>query len=119
DLAAALESDLRGAGAGVSRERAALQAGLANLASAPDLDAAREAFATASAALEALVRATGTAGVAGLRPASCPMALGGRGAGWLQTGETVANPYFGARMLRCGSLAEPLGAAGHAGHDHR
>lgn len=32
----------------------------------------------------------------------CPMAFANRGADWLQEEGEVANPYFGARMLRCG-----------------
>ena len=33
----------------------------------------------------------------------CPMAAGGAGAHWLQLDKQVANPYYGASMLRCGS----------------
>lgn len=32
----------------------------------------------------------------------CPMAADGKGADWIQRDGEVANPYFGARMLRCG-----------------
>jgi Cu(I)/Ag(I) efflux system membrane fusion protein len=35
----------------------------------------------------------------------CPMAFGD-GADWLQDHATVDNPYFGSRMLRCGSVRE-------------
>ena len=34
----------------------------------------------------------------------CPMAFDDQGASWLQAGRKIANPYFGAEMLRCGSL---------------
>jgi Cu(I)/Ag(I) efflux system membrane fusion protein len=36
--------------------------------------------------------------------ASCPMANGGKGGQLLQSDETVANPYYGSMMLRCGSI---------------
>ena len=36
------------------------------------------------------------------------MALDGAGADWIQEGEQVANPYYGADMLRCGSLTERI-----------
>ncbi len=34
----------------------------------------------------------------------CPMAFDNQGAWWLQADQTVANPYFGAAMLRCGTV---------------
>jgi len=39
----------------------------------------------------------------------CPMASDGAGANWLQLGNQTANPYFGSRMLRCGSRVRVLG----------
>jgi Cu(I)/Ag(I) efflux system membrane fusion protein len=35
----------------------------------------------------------------------------GRGADWMQDHGTVDNPYYGAQMLRCGSVTETLSAA--------
>jgi len=40
-----------------------------------------------------------------LRKVFCPMALE-KGATWLQASDTVANPYYGASMLRCGTIQE-------------
>lgn len=35
----------------------------------------------------------------------CPMAMGGKGADWLQTSaEEVQNPYMGAKMPHCGKM---------------
>lgn len=34
----------------------------------------------------------------------CPMAFEYEGAFWLQANEQIANPYFGAEMLRCGTI---------------
>jgi Cu(I)/Ag(I) efflux system membrane fusion protein len=42
--------------------------------------------------------------------AFCPMAFGNKGAYWLQEQEKVANPYFGAKMLRCGEIRESMDA---------
>jgi len=36
----------------------------------------------------------------------CPMAFNNRGAAWLQADREVRNPYFGASMLRCGSVID-------------
>jgi len=44
----------------------------------------------------------------------CPMALNDQGADWLQATPELANPYFGAAMLRCGELVETIAPAGHA-----
>lgn len=38
--------------------------------------------------------------------AFCPMAFNNSGASWLQRDSELANPYFGARMLRCGTFQE-------------
>jgi Cu(I)/Ag(I) efflux system membrane fusion protein len=40
--------------------------------------------------------------------AYCPMAFDNRGASWITPEEIVLNPYFGDRMLRCGSIEETL-----------
>jgi hypothetical protein len=36
------------------------------------------------------------------------MAFDSKGANWIQAGETTANPYYGATMLRCGAQEEVL-----------
>lgn len=40
--------------------------------------------------------------VSGVAVMRCPMAFDGAGARWIQAPGEVANPYFGASMLRCG-----------------
>ena len=60
-------------------------------------------------------------GVPGDKPvylAFCPMA-GDGGGSWLQAGDELLNPYYGAEMLYCGEIKkkiEPRGA--HKGHKH-
>ncbi len=39
----------------------------------------------------------------------CPMALNHEGAFWLSEKEEIFNPYFGDRMLHCGSVKEVIG----------
>ncbi len=41
----------------------------------------------------------------------CPMAFDA-GADWLAASKTIANPYFGSQMLRCGSVKEQLSPGG-------
>jgi len=40
----------------------------------------------------------------------CPMANDGKGAYWVSEQEAISNPYFGKRMLKCGSTKETLEA---------
>lgn len=40
----------------------------------------------------------------------CPMANNDAGADWLQSSEPLQNPYFGARMLKCGKVLQTIGA---------
>mgnify|MGYP000898904361 CR=1 FL=1 len=38
----------------------------------------------------------------------CPMYNKGKGANWLSAEETIRNPYYGDRMISCGSVVETL-----------
>ena len=54
----------------------------------------------------------------------CPMAFDNKGGYWLQDSEDIKNPYFGAKMLKCGEVKNEYGRKikeskpmeGHAGH---
>jgi hypothetical protein len=78
----------------------ALESSARAAAGAADMAARREAYKAVSKDALTLAGAAGGSGELTLREAFCPMA----GAGWLQTGDTVANPYYGAEMLTCGSF---------------
>jgi len=76
------------------------------LAGSEDIAGARVAFGELSGVALALVRRFGHPRPGTLAEAYCPMAFGDRGAAWLQEGEKIANPYFGASMLECGEIRE-------------
>lgn len=76
--------------------------------------AQREAFEAWDAALRAALEAFGLPEGKTAYVAHCPMAFDFRGADWIQADQTVLNPYFGAEMLRCGSILGPVAA--HGGH---
>ena len=38
----------------------------------------------------------------------CPMAFHNKGADWLQNSETLYNPYYGSKMLTCGSTTKTI-----------
>jgi Cu(I)/Ag(I) efflux system membrane fusion protein len=83
-----------------------LEAALEHRLHRPGVDGARGIFQKVSEAVIRLERRFGHAGAEPHRVAFCPMADENRGAAWLQTGETVKNPYYGEAMLRCGEIRE-------------
>jgi Cu(I)/Ag(I) efflux system membrane fusion protein len=80
----------------------------AELASAADIDGARESFYDLSENVIALHDAFGHAGDSDFYLTYCPMAFGNTGAYWLQTQKVVWNSFYGAAMLRCGKIEKPL-----------
>ena len=82
---------------------------------AADIEAVRRQLQPLSTALEAAAVATGYPGP--LKRAFCPMAFNFEGAYWLQRDRTIANPYFGASMLRCGEIQSEI-QGDHSQHDH-
>ncbi|MDR0867150.1 MAG: hypothetical protein LBP75_01570 [Planctomycetota bacterium] len=71
-----------------------------NLSGAKDIKAARQQFLAFSNAVAGLVLAQADSSA---QVFQCPMVPGGPGR-WVQaSGTQIANPYFGKKMLRCGS----------------
>jgi len=80
----------------------------ASIEAAADLAAARTPFETLSDDLIETVRTFGTSGSMPVLVYHCPMVRGGVGADWLQDEEGTENPYYGSKMLRCGSQTATL-----------
>ena len=81
-----------------------------------DIQGLRKRFESVSNAMLDIADGFGHAQDATLHRAFCPMALKNKGAAWLQAGETITNPYFGQKMLRCGKIQgdfPPLEAQPH------
>jgi Cu(I)/Ag(I) efflux system membrane fusion protein len=70
------------------------------LASAVEIEDAREKFGVLSEALVAYVDGLHLTLPEGVRVASCPM----KQKPWLQRGSEIENPYFGSSMLTCGDF---------------
>lgn len=85
------------------RERPLFQAVVAAAAGLEGDDIAKLRAATKplSVAVDALLRAAGTAG---WQLYHCPMAEGY----WIQASEGVRNPYYGAEMLACGGKVDKI-----------
>ena len=43
-----------------------------------------------------------------LYQAYCPMYNNNKGGAWLSTSKEISNPYFGSRMLKCGSVQQEI-----------
>ncbi len=79
----------------------------AKIAATSSLDDQRKAFALLSNEMTTLVKASAlTKGEVYLE--YCPMANGNTGAYWLSNQKEIRNPYFGDKMLKCGSVKETI-----------
>ncbi|RAW02070.1 DUF3347 domain-containing protein [Pseudochryseolinea flava] len=84
-----------------------IQHALKEIQSATDIEAQRKSFSDLSDNLYKSVKAFGLGG----RDAFydyCPMAFNNEGAYWLSDQREIKNPYFGDKMLTCGSVKEKL-----------
>lgn len=80
------------------------------MAAATEIAFVRQHLETVSNHLIKRIQQAGAVGGT-FRIAYCPMAFDGSGAYWLQAEEgSLANPYFGSMMLRCGSFEETIAA---------
>ncbi|MFU8892528.1 MAG: efflux RND transporter periplasmic adaptor subunit [Luteolibacter sp.] len=78
------------------------------VASAADIKTRRTAFQPLSDHLIALIREHGTDAVGNAYVVHCPMAFGDTGGDWLSAKPEVLNPYYGDRMLTCGTVTDTL-----------
>jgi hypothetical protein len=70
-----------------------------------DLNTQRTAFSTLSNEMAVLVKGKLNSG--SIYKDFCPMAING-GAYWLSSEKNILNPYFGDKMLKCGTVKEVL-----------
>ncbi len=86
------------------------QAGLecAGIIKAKTLKGARKSFAGMSKVVYELMKKYGVGRKNTAYRFYCPMAFDNKGEYWLQNTSQLANPYFGAMMLKCGELRETL-----------
>lgn len=84
-----------------------LDGALKGILSTDDMEKKREIFSAASDALYKSIKAFGLGG-ATVFYEYCPMAFNNEGGYWLSDNSEIRNPYFGDKMLKCGSVAEVL-----------
>lgn len=78
------------------------------VAIAADIKARRDAFKPFSDALIAHIRDGGIDAVGNAYIVHCPMAFDNSGGDWLSAKPQVLNPYYGDRMLTCGTVTDTL-----------
>ena len=79
----------------------------AKVASASSLDDQRLAFSELSDEMATLVKG-GKLSMGEVYLEYCPMANNNEGAYWLSNEKAIKNPYFGDKMLKCGSVKETI-----------
>lgn len=79
----------------------------AKISATSDLSEQRELFSTLSTEMTALVKG-GKLSMGMLYLEYCPMANNNSGAYWLSNEKEIKNPYFGDKMLKCGSVKEMI-----------
>ena len=77
------------------------------ISSSTDVEYQRKQFEYVSDAVIRSVQAFGTSGKTYFVQ-FCPMAFNNKGANWLASEEQIRNPYFGDKMMKCGSVKRKL-----------
>lgn len=85
----------------------AIQTEADKIANAADVEEQRNAFYPLSESIYKMVKAFG-ANDEQLFVQYCPMAFDNEGAWWISGNEEIRNPYFGDKMLKCGSVKEKI-----------
>lgn len=73
---------------------------------AEEIEAAREAFFQLNENLEELLSSSIESGK--VHKCFCPMARNNQGGSWFSTEAEILNPYYGDKMLKCGTIKKTL-----------
>ena len=84
-----------------------MESSLKEIQSASDIEVQRKSFSALSDSFYKSIKAFGLGGSTAYYE-FCPMAFDNEGAFWLSEATQIRNPYFGDKMLTCGSVKETL-----------
>lgn len=84
-----------------------LKAALKEMQASADIEAQRASFSKLSDNMYKSIKAYGLGGATAFYE-FCPMAFNNEGGYWLSDVAEIRNPYFGDKMLTCGSVQEKL-----------
>lgn len=88
------------------KEKQQIKAALETIQQETDVAKQRTAFINLSTSMIVLVTAFGVQETTYVQ--FCPMANNNKGANWLSLEEGIKNPYYGDKMLRCGSITQTI-----------
>lgn len=100
--AAAAAGDL----AGKAEGNETLSAAANTIAESNDVEAQRKAFAEVTAAMSQVLEGALASGE--VYKQYCPMAFNNTGGSWFSNNKEIMNPYFGDKMLHCGTVKETI-----------
>lgn len=83
----------------------------ADITNATDIERQRELFVDLTSNVEMMVNAFGVKGISVYKQ-YCPMAFNDTGASWFSSETQIMNPYYGDRMLHCGTVEQTIAKAG-------
>ncbi|MBL7856322.1 MAG: DUF3347 domain-containing protein [Cyclobacteriaceae bacterium] len=84
-----------------------METSIKKIESSSDIEVQREAFSTLTENLYKSIKAYGLGGETAYYE-FCPMAFDNQGGFWLSDAAEIRNPYFGDKMLTCGTVKEKL-----------
>ena len=76
------------------------------IANSQSINDQRTAFLDLSAGMEEVLNGAIASGE--IYKQYCPMAFDGKGGSWLSASQEVRNPYYGDKMLKCGSVRDTI-----------
>ncbi|MGO3156422.1 MAG: DUF3347 domain-containing protein [Mesonia sp.] len=79
---------------------------ITRIANSSDLEEQRTTFSTLTKKMESFLSGNIESGE--IYKQFCPMAFNNKGGFWLATNKEIMNPYFGDKMLHCGSVKETI-----------
>ncbi|THD66497.1 DUF3347 domain-containing protein [Robertkochia marina] len=103
---AAKASEASGTLAEKAGENAELKSAAEAIANANDIEAQRKDFVTVTDAVAEMLNGSLASGE--VYKQYCPMAFNNTGAAWISAEKEIMNPYFGDKMLHCGSVKETI-----------
>ena len=89
---------------GLSEDQKHMKLNALAMAEANELEKQRELFSDFSNKVESMFRESISAG--SIYKQFCPMAFEGEGGYWISNVEEIKNPYYGNKMLKCGTAVE-------------
>ncbi len=93
-------------GSSLPEEQVEMKSMASAMADAADIEKQRALFSDLTAAIEPLFAESLSEG--SIYKQFCPMAFEGKGGYWISDVQEIRNPYYGDKMLKCGSVVETL-----------